>query len=149
MVQDGPVVLCILEKILDSLNRGMKIFIIDGYPRSVTQLLFFREMGLNVRGAVFIKNSMETCLKQVAKRRAEMIARGENPRLEDEPETARRRQEKQRELISHYCLVALNAGTIVPDLDGRPKVIAVINAFGFDEAVTASLQKELKGLEFD
>ncbi len=142
MVEDAPTILCILEKIVELADRGMNFVIIDGFPRSVLQLLFFRDMGLAVKGMVFLEKDLDEALEQTAKRREEAIARGEVPRREDDPIVARERQVKQREIISQMLYVAEVDEMIVripSELVDGPKVIAAIEGFGFPPEMAKTL----------
>src|SRR5258705_7924834 len=93
LVPDDVVVAIVSERIDEPDAR--KGFILDGFPRTVPQAhaldRMLREKGLKLDAVIELKVDEGVLLKRIKKRIAEMTARGEMLRADDDPEVLRRR----------------------------------------------------------
>src|SRR5262245_16821342 len=93
LVPDDVVVAIVSDRIDEPDAR--KGFILDGFPRTVPQAhaldRMLREKGLKLDAVIELKVDEGILLKRIEKRIAEMQARGETLRADDNPETLRRR----------------------------------------------------------
>ena len=109
LVPDEVVVAIIAERIgQPDAKRG---FILDGFPRTVPQAealdRMLAERGLELDAVIELKVDEDILLKRIEKRVAEMTARGETPRADDNPEVLKGRLEAYRAqtapLIDYYA----------------------------------------------
>jgi adenylate kinase len=110
LVPDDVVVRIVAQRIEEPDAR--KGFILDGFPRTVLQataldrMLAEREIGLDA--AIEIRVDEEALLKRIESRVAEMRARGETLRDDDDPRVLHRRLAAYREqtapLVAYYSL---------------------------------------------
>jgi adenylate kinase len=126
LVPDDVVVRIVAQRIEQPDAR--KGFILDGFPRTVPQataldrMLAEREIGLDA--AIEIRVNEEALLKRIESRIAEMRARGESLRDDDDPEVLHRRLAAYREqtapLVAYYSLQgvlhAVNGMAPIPDV---------------------------------
>jgi adenylate kinase len=108
LVPDEVVIAIIADRIdqADAQNG----FILDGFPRTVAQAealdRLLRERGLKLDSVIALKVDADALAARVEKRVAEMAARGETVRPDDNPESLRRRLTAYRDqtepLISYY-----------------------------------------------
>jgi len=109
LVPDEVVVAIVAERIdQPDAKRG---FVLDGFPRTVPQAealdRLLAERGLKLDAVVELKVDEGILLKRIEKRVAEMTARGEKVRADDNPEVLRGRLEAYRAqtapLTGHYA----------------------------------------------
>ena len=80
----------VLKLLCDAIAQTDKsIVLIDGFPRSLPQLIEFEKMGFKGEKAIFLDCSEETMIKRIGKRAGETPA--EQRRADDNVETARKR----------------------------------------------------------
>lgn len=98
LVPDEVVVAIIADRIV--LPDAKAGFILDGFPRTVAQAealdRILHQKALDLDAVVELKVDERVLLERMAKRVAEMLARGESPREDDKPETMMRRLEAYR-----------------------------------------------------
>ena len=131
LVPDEVVVAIIADRIGQAdAKRG---FVLDGFPRTVPQALaldrLLAERGLKLDGVIELKVDEGILLKRIATRVAEMTARGEKVRADDNPEVLRGRLAAYRAqtapLAGYYALQGM-----LRSVDGMApidKVTAVID----------------------
>jgi adenylate kinase len=134
LVPDDVVVRIVAQRIEEPDAR--KGFILDGFPRTVPQataldrMLAGREIGLDA--AIEIRVNEEALLKRIASRIAEMRARGETLRDDDDPQVLHRRLAAYREqtapLVAYYSLQG---------------VLHTVNGMAPIPEVTEAIDKEL------
>jgi adenylate kinase len=126
LVPDDVVVRIVAQRIEQPDAR--KGFILDGFPRTVPQataldrMLAEREIGLDA--AIEIRVNEEALLKRIESRIAEMRARGETLRDDDDPQVLHRRLAAYREqtapLVAYYSLQgvlhAVNGMAPIPEV---------------------------------
>src|SRR5262249_11331497 len=109
LVPDDVVVAIIADRIdQPDARRG---FVLDGFPRTVRQAealeRLLAERGLKLDAVIELKVDEGILLKRIEKRVADMTARGEMIRSDDNPEVLRRRLSAYREqtapLAGHYA----------------------------------------------
>jgi adenylate kinase len=108
LVPDDVVVAIVADRIEQPDAR--KGFILDGFPRTVPQAealeRMLAEKGLRLDAVVELKVDEGILLDRIEKRVAEMKARGEALRADDNPEALKKRLEAHRvqtaPLVSHY-----------------------------------------------
>jgi adenylate kinase len=110
LVPDDVVVAIVSERIDEPDARNG--FILDGFPRTVPQAhaldRMLKEKGLQLDAVIELKVDEAMLLKRIKKRIAEMKARGETLREDDDPEVLRRRLLAHRDqtapLAAYYQL---------------------------------------------
>jgi adenylate kinase len=110
LVPDDIVVAIVAERIDQPDAR--KGFILDGFPRTVPQAQALDRMlagkGLQLDGVIELKVDHDILLDRIERRIAEMQARGEPLRPDDNPEVLRRRLQAYRDqtapLVAYYGL---------------------------------------------
>jgi adenylate kinase len=109
LVPDDVVVAIIADRIdQPDAKRG---FVLDGFPRTVPQAealdQLLAERGLRLDAVIELKVDEGILLQRIEKRVAEMIARGETIRSDDNPEVLKGRLAAYREqtapLVGHYA----------------------------------------------
>jgi adenylate kinase len=107
LVPDEVVVAIIADRIdQPDCKRG---FVLDGFPRTVPQAealdTLLAERGLKLDAVVELKVDEAILLKRIETRVAQMVARGEKPRSDDNPETMKGRlaaYRAQTEPLAYY-----------------------------------------------
>jgi adenylate kinase len=126
LVPDDVVVAIVADRIdqKDASNG----FILDGFPRTVPQAealdRMLAEKGLRLDAVVALKVDEKILLDRIAKRIAEMCARGEAPRADDTPETMMTRLQAYRRqtepLVDYYSrrgiLKPIDGMAAIPDV---------------------------------
>jgi adenylate kinase len=129
LVPDDVVVRIVADRLdQPDAKRG---FVLDGFPRTVKQAealdALLAERGLKLDGVVELKVDEGILLGRIEKRLAEMQARGETARADDNPEVFRIRLGAYREqtapLIDYY-----RAKAQLKSVDGMADVEAVTGA---------------------
>jgi len=129
LVPDDVVVAIIADRIdQDDCKRG---FVLDGFPRTVAQAhaldRLLAERGLALDAVIELKVDEGILLKRIEKRVAEMTARGEKVRSDDNPDVLRGRLAAYREqtapLTGYYALKGQ-----LKSVDGMAKIDAVTAA---------------------
>jgi len=129
LVPDDVVVAIVSDRIEEpDARRG---FILDGFPRTVAQAEalegLLAEKGLRLDGVIELKVDEGALLKRLASRIAEMMARGEPVRPDDNPETLKTRLDVYRTqtapLIAFYGKKGL-----LKSVDGLAPIEAVAAA---------------------
>src|ERR1700681_2319574 len=108
LVPDDVVVAIVADRI--DQPDAKKGFILDGFPRTVPQAQALDRMlaskGLSLHGAIELKVDEGILHQRIAKRVADMKARGETVRPDDNPETLEKRVHAYRvrtaPLVSYY-----------------------------------------------
>jgi len=109
LVPDDVVVAIIAERIdRQDAKRG---FVLDGFPRTVLQAealeRLLAERGLKLDAVIELKVDEGILLRRIEKRVAEMVARGEKVRADDNPEVLKGRLDAFRAqtapLVGHYA----------------------------------------------
>jgi adenylate kinase len=106
-------------------------FILDGFPRTVPQAhaldQMLKQKGLKLAAVIEIKVDDGILLKRIEKRTAEMKARGESLRADDNPETLRRRllayHDQTAPLVAYYRLQS-----VLRTVDGMAPIEQVASA---------------------
>jgi adenylate kinase len=135
LVPDEVVVAIIADRIGEpDAKRG---FVLDGFPRTVPQAealaRLLDERGLELDGVIELKVDENSLLKRIETRVAQMTARGENIRADDNPEALKKRLDAYRAQTAP--LVDYYAGTgQLKTVDGMAPI----------DAVTAALDALLK-----
>jgi adenylate kinase len=131
LVPDDVVVAIVADRIAEpDARRG---FILDGFPRTVAQAEaldgILAEKGLDLDGVIELKVDEGILAERVAKRVAEMLARGESVRADDNPDALKQRLSAYR--AQTEPLVAYYAGKgALKSVDGMapiPEVAAAID----------------------
>src|SRR2546430_5072008 len=129
LVPDDVVVAIVSDRIDEPDAR--KGFILDGFPRTVPQAhaldQMLKEKGLKLDAVIEIKVDDGILLKRIEKRMAEMKARGEGLRADDNPETLRRRllayHDQTAPLVAYYRLQS-----VLRTVDGMAPIEQVARA---------------------
>src|SRR5258707_7136118 len=131
LVPDDVVVAIVSERIDEPDARNG--FILDGFPRTVPQAhaldRMLKEKGLQLDAVIELKVDEAVLLKRIKKRIAEMKARGETLREDDDPEGLRRRLlvhlDQTAPLAAHYQLQ--NVLRLVDGMAPIPQVSSAID----------------------
>jgi adenylate kinase len=129
LVPDDIVVAIVSERIDEPDARNG--FILDGFPRTVPQAhaldRMLKEKGLGLDAVIELKVDEGVLLKRIKKRIAEMKARGEMLRQDDDPEVLRRRLSAYRDqtapLVAYYQLQS-----VLRSVDGMVPIAEVSSA---------------------
>jgi adenylate kinase len=129
LVPDDVVVAIIAERIDQPDCRGG--FVLDGFPRTVPQAealdRLLAERGLKLDAVIELKVDERSLLKRIEKRVAEMTARGEKLRSDDNPEVLKGRLAAYRAqtapVANHYAAKGLHK-----PVDGMASIDAVTHA---------------------
>jgi adenylate kinase len=131
LVPDDVVVAIVADRIEQpDAKRG---FILDGFPRTVGQAealeRMLREKGLKLDAVIELKCDEGILLKRIESRIAQMAARGETVRPDDNPETLKKRLDAYR--VQTAPLIDFYAGKgVLKTVDGMapiPEVAAAID----------------------
>ena len=129
LVPDEVVVGIIADRIAESDARNG--FILDGFPRTVAQAealdRLLAERGLALDAVIALKVDEDALAARVEKRVAEMAARGEAARPDDNPEALRRRLTAYRDQTEPLIAYYQGKGTL-QTVDGMAPVDAVEQA---------------------
>ena len=129
LVPDEVVVAIIADRIgQPDAKRG---FVLDGFPRTVPQAealdRLLKQLGLELDGVIELKVNEGILLKRIETRAAEMTARGEKVRADDNPEALKKRLDAYRAQTAP--LVDYYAGTgQLKTVDGMAPIDAVTAA---------------------
>lgn len=129
LVSDDIVIAIIDDRLKESdVQKG---FILDGFPRTVAQaealdrLLAAKGIGLDA--VVELKVDEGALLKRIETRIAEMTARGETVRADDNPEALKKRLEAYRSQTAPLSAYYAKKGTLL-EVDGMAAIPAVEQA---------------------
>jgi adenylate kinase len=140
LVPDDVVVAIVADRIDQPDAR--KGFILDGFPRTVPQAhaldRLLKEKGLELDAVIELQVEESALLKRIEKRIAEMQARGESLRPDDNPESLRRRLGAYRDqtapLATYYRLQS-----VLRSVDGMAPIPRVANAI--DRVLAEAVKK--------
>ncbi|TCM65736.1 adenylate kinase [Rhizobium sp. BK068] len=123
LVGDDLVIGCVQERLSqDDAQRG---FILDGFPRTVAQAKALDELldasDLRLTGVIELLVDEEKLLQRIEKRAAEAVAKGEEPRADDNPDTMRKRLASYRESTAVLSNFYYNQGRLL-SIDGMREV---------------------------
>jgi len=129
LVPDEVVVAIVADRI--SQPDAQKGFILDGFPRTTGQADALEKMlknkGLNLNSVIELEVDPAILVSRVENRVKEMLARGEQPRADDNAETIKKRiaafQEQTTPLVSYYRGKGLHHG-----IDGMASIDQVAAA---------------------
>jgi adenylate kinase len=146
LVPDDVVVAIVSERIDEPDARNG--FILDGFPRTVPQAhsldRLLKEQGLGLYAVVELKVDEEILLERIKKRIAEMTARGERLRPDDDPDVLRRRllayRAQTAPLVAYYQLQG-----VLRSVDGMASVDRVADAIDRVLAPAAESQPRKTG----
>jgi len=141
LVPDDVVVAIVSERIDEPDAR--KGFILDGFPRTVPQAhaldRMLKEKGLKLDAVIELKVDEAALLKRIKKRVAEMKARRETLREDDDPEVLRRRllayRDQTAPLAAYYQLES-----VLHSVDGMAPIPQVSSAI--DRVLREALTKK-------
>jgi len=126
----------------DRLNESdvAKGFILDGFPRTVAQAEALDQLlaakGIRLDAVVELKVDEGILLKRIETRIAEMTARGEAVRADDNPESLKKRLDAYRIQTAPLSAYYAKKGTL-QEIDGMLSI----------DAVTAAIDTKLKALQ--
>ncbi|HME31017.1 MAG TPA: adenylate kinase [Pseudolabrys sp.] len=131
LVPDEMVVAIVADRIGQSdAKRG---FVLDGFPRTVPQAealdRLLAERGLKLDAVIELKLDEGILLKRIAKRVAEMIARGEKIRTDDNPEVLKERLSAYRAQTAPLAGYYARKG-MLKSVDGMASIDEVTAAIG-------------------
>jgi adenylate kinase len=141
LVPDDVVVEIVSERIDEPDARNG--FILDGFPRTVPQAhaldRMLKEKGLGLDAVIELKVDEAVLLKRIKKRIAEMKARGETLREDDDPEVLRRRllayRDQTAPLVAYYQLQS-----VLRSVDGMAPIAQVSSSV--DKVLREALTKK-------
>jgi adenylate kinase len=149
LVPDDMVVSIVADRIEQP--DAKKGFILDGFPRTVPQAealdRMLKQKGLALDAAIELKVDEGVLCDRIENRVAEMLARGEAVRQDDNPETLKKRVDAYRAqtapLVSYYS----DHGTLrtVDGMAPIPQVSADIDRILGEARVPAATQPEKAG----
>jgi adenylate kinase len=115
-------------------------FILDGFPRTVAQAealdALLAAKGIGLDAVLELKVDEGALLRRIETRIAEMAARGETARADDNPETLKKRLEAYRSQTAPLSAYYAGKGTL-QEIDGMASI----------DAVTAAIDAKLKALQ--
>jgi adenylate kinase len=129
LVPDDVVVTIVADRIAQpDCHHG---FILDGFPRTVPQAEALYRMlkpkGLDLDAVIELKVDERVILDRMAKRIADMLARGERPREDDKPETMIKRLHAYKAQTAPLSDYYANRGLLRP-VDGMASIDEVAAA---------------------
>jgi len=144
LVPDEVVVAIVSDRIDQSDAKNG--FILDGFPRTVPQAEALDEMlaekGMRLDGVIELKVDPEILIRRIETRVAEMTARGEAVRADDNPEVLKQRltsyQGQTAPLVAYYA-----GKKALRSVDGMAPIPAVTGAI--DRALAAAAKDKHKG----
>jgi adenylate kinase len=129
LVPDDVVVAIVADRIAQP--DAKKGFILDGFPRTVPQAealdRMLHQRALDLDAVIELKVDEGILLKRVEKRIADMTARGEPLRADDNAETLHKRLEAYRAQTAPLIAFYARKGTL-HSVDGMAEIGAVANA---------------------
>jgi adenylate kinase len=129
LVPDDVVVAIVADRIAQP--DAKKGFILDGFPRTVPQAealdRMLHQRALDLEAVIELKVDEGILLKRVEKRIADMTARGEPLRADDNAETLHKRLEAYRAQTAPLIAFYARKGTL-HSVDGMAEIGAVANA---------------------
>jgi adenylate kinase len=136
LVPDEMVIAIIDDRLKEpDVQKG---FILDGFPRTVAQAealdRLLAEKGIKLDAVVELKVDEGALLKRIETRIAEMTARGEAIRADDNPETLKKRLDAYRAQTAPLSAYYAGQGTLL-EIDGMAPIPAVEQAI--DEGLKA------------
>ena len=135
LVPDDVVVAIVADRIAEP--DAKKGFILDGFPRTVPQAQALDRMladrGLQLDAVVQLKVDENSLLNRIENRVAEMTARGEALRADDNPDVLKKRLGAYRELTEPLVTYYLSKGTLAA-VDGMESIESV--AAAIDEVLS-------------
>jgi len=136
LVPDDVVVAIIADRVAQTDAKNG--FVLDGFPRTVPQAealdRLLAERGLKLDGVIELKVDEGILLKRIEKRVADMLARGETPRADDNAETMRGR------------LAAYRAQTApLADYYAAKGALKAVDGMAAIDEVTAAIDRLLTG----
>jgi adenylate kinase len=115
-------------------------FILDGFPRTVAQAealdTLLAAKGIALDAVLELKVDEGALLRRIETRIAEMTARGETVRADDNPETLKKRLDAYRSQTAPLSAYYAGKGTL-QEIDGMLSI----------DAVTAAIDAKLKALQ--
>jgi adenylate kinase len=131
LVPDEVVVAIIADRIgQPDAKRG---FVLDGFPRTVPQAQaldkLLTERGLKLDGVIELKVDEGILLKRIETRVAEMLAKGQKPRADDNPETMKGRLDAYRAQTAPLAGYYAKKG-MLKSVDGMAPIDKVSAAIG-------------------
>lgn len=138
LVSDDVVIGIIGDRLSESdVQNG---FILDGFPRTVAQAEALDRLlaakGIRLDAVVELKVDEGILLKRIETRIAEMTARGEAVRADDNPESLKKRLDAYRVQTAPLSAYYAKKGTL-QEIDGMVSI----------DAVTAAIDTKLKALQ--
>jgi adenylate kinase len=138
LVSDDIVIAIIDDRLKESdVQKG---FILDGFPRTVGQAealdRLLASKGIKLDAVVELKVNESALLKRIETRIAEMTARGEQIRADDNPEALKKRLDAYRSQTAPLSAYYADKGTL-QEIDGMLPI----------DAVTAAIDARLKALQ--
>jgi adenylate kinase len=135
LVPDDIVVAIVADRIEEADAKNG--FILDGFPRTVPQAQALDRMladrGLKLDAVIQLKVDENSLLNRIENRVAEMTARGEALRADDNPEVLKKRLGAYRELTEPLVTYYQSQGTLAA-IDGMADIESV--AAGIDEVLS-------------
>lgn len=138
LVSDEIVIAIIDDRLKESdVQKG---FILDGFPRTVGQAealdTLLAGKGIKLDAVVELKVDEGALLKRIETRIAEMTARGETIRADDNPEALKKRLDAYRAQTAPLSAYYAKKGSL-QEIDGMASI----------DAVTAAIDAKLKALQ--
>jgi adenylate kinase len=138
LVSDDIVIAIIDDRLKESdVQKG---FILDGFPRTVAQAEALDKLlaakGIKLDAVVELKVDEGALLKRIETRIAEMTARGETVRADDNPEALKKRLDAYRAQTAPLSAYYAKKGNL-QEIDGMATI----------DSVTAAIDAKLKGLQ--